>query len=218
LRQWLPAPVWVIAHDNLNGVWIDEGSRALRGTIDLGREPEDLPLVVGHGWYEPERDAALDWRLSKGRRSWLRIPVRTQTAARITVRARRGVAELPVRMRVEVNGVAAGEADLGVDWADAAFEVPREAVRRGLNDVAFLFSAAPRQDVPGYHATGRSVAFWEESYGGPLIQPPVLPLGLDSHLIVQLVDQGGDCVESVFDATNSQNVLQNDADVVQVRN
>lgn len=24
---------------------------------------------------------------------------------------------------------------------------------------------------PGYHATGRSVAFWEETYGGPLVQP-----------------------------------------------
>ena len=24
---------------------------------------------------------------------------------------------------------------------------------------------------PGYHATGRSVAFWTESYGGPLVQP-----------------------------------------------
>ncbi|CAN5485965.1 FAD-binding oxidoreductase [soil metagenome] len=24
---------------------------------------------------------------------------------------------------------------------------------------------------PGYHATGRSVAFWEESYGGPEVQP-----------------------------------------------
>lgn len=24
---------------------------------------------------------------------------------------------------------------------------------------------------PGYHASGRSVAFWEESYGGPLVQP-----------------------------------------------
>jgi hypothetical protein len=53
---------------------------------------------------------------------------------------------------------------------------------------------------------------------GPLIQPPVLPLALDSHLTVQLVGEGGDCVESVFDGTNSENVLQNDADVVQVRN
>jgi hypothetical protein len=162
---WLPAPLWVIAHDNLNGVWIDEGSRTLKGTIDLGREPEDLPLVVGHGWYEPEREAAVDWRLSKGRRSWLRVPVRTKTAARITVRARRGVAELPVRMRVEVNGVAAGEADLRVEWGEAVFEVPRDAVRRGLDDVAFLFSATPRQDVPGYHGKDAAAAFdwvrWE---------------------------------------------------------
>jgi D-arginine dehydrogenase len=27
------------------------------------------------------------------------------------------------------------------------------------------------EDQPGYHATGRSVAFWEESYGGPAVQP-----------------------------------------------
>lgn len=36
---------------------------------------------------------------------------------------------------------------------------------------------------PGYHATGRSAAFWQESYGGPLVQPlttasgPVLAAG-----------------------------------------
>jgi D-arginine dehydrogenase len=28
-----------------------------------------------------------------------------------------------------------------------------------------------QEDMPGYHATGRSVAFWEESYGGPAVQP-----------------------------------------------
>lgn len=27
------------------------------------------------------------------------------------------------------------------------------------------------EDRPGYHATGRSAAFWTESYGGPAIQP-----------------------------------------------
>src|SRR3546814_2817147 len=27
------------------------------------------------------------------------------------------------------------------------------------------------ESQPGYHATGRSVAFWAESYGGPAIQP-----------------------------------------------
>ena len=27
------------------------------------------------------------------------------------------------------------------------------------------------ESAPGYHATGRSAAFWTESYGGPLVQP-----------------------------------------------
>ena len=27
------------------------------------------------------------------------------------------------------------------------------------------------EDSPGYHSTGRSAAFWSESYGGPLVQP-----------------------------------------------
>ncbi|WP_417591752.1 NAD(P)/FAD-dependent oxidoreductase [Parasphingorhabdus sp.] len=27
------------------------------------------------------------------------------------------------------------------------------------------------EDFPGYHSTGRSAAFWTESYGGPLVQP-----------------------------------------------
>ncbi len=27
------------------------------------------------------------------------------------------------------------------------------------------------EEQPGYHSTGRSAAFWDESYGGPLVQP-----------------------------------------------
>ena len=27
------------------------------------------------------------------------------------------------------------------------------------------------EDRPGYHSTGRSAAFWSESYGGPFVQP-----------------------------------------------
>ena len=30
------------------------------------------------------------------------------------------------------------------------------------------------EDRPGYHATGRSAAFWEECYGGPEIVPLTL--------------------------------------------
>ena len=77
--------------------------------------------------------------------------MRTATPVRVTLRARRGVAALPVRVRLEVNGAAAGEADLPVEWTDLAFDVPKGAVRRGLNDVALVFSATPRRDIAGYH-------------------------------------------------------------------
>lgn len=33
------------------------------------------------------------------------------------------------------------------------------------------------EDAPGYHATGRSAAFWEECYGGPGLVPLTLPSG-----------------------------------------
>jgi len=170
LVRWhgrIPEAAWVLAHDNLNGVWIDEGARSLRGVIDLGREPEDLPLVVGHGWYEPEQEGAVSLRRSKGWRSWLRVPLRTAHPARMTIRARRGVPELPVRLRVEVNGARAGEADLPLEWADLAFAIPGSAVRRGLNDVALIFSATPRQDLAGYHGKDAAAAVdfvrWERA-------------------------------------------------------
>lgn len=39
------------------------------------------------------------------------------------------------------------------------------------------------EERPGYHATGRSAAFWTESYGGPMIQPLTAASGpfLESH-------------------------------------
>lgn len=39
------------------------------------------------------------------------------------------------------------------------------------------------EDQPGYHATGRSAAFWAETYGGPLVQPLTSASGpwLDEH-------------------------------------
>lgn len=49
----------------------------------------------------------------------------------------------------------------------------------GFSLAAALSARAPgtqillieREDQPGYHATGRSVAFWTESYGGRAVQP-----------------------------------------------
>lgn len=40
------------------------------------------------------------------------------------------------------------------------------------------------EDTPGYHTTGRSAAFWEESYGGP----GVVPLTLASHAFLASLD------------------------------
>ena len=42
------------------------------------------------------------------------------------------------------------------------------------------------EDQPGYHSTGRSAAFWTESYGGPLVQPLTTASGpfLETHGLV----------------------------------
>jgi D-arginine dehydrogenase len=47
------------------------------------------------------------------------------------------------------------------------------------------------EERPGYHATGRSAAFWSETYGGPLVQPLTSASGpwLRSHGFLH--DRGG---------------------------
>jgi D-arginine dehydrogenase len=55
------------------------------------------------------------------------------------------------------------------------------------------------EDQPGYHSTGRSAAFWAESYGGPSIQPLTTASGpflrdhgfLDSRGALHLADAEG---------------------------
>ncbi|MEP9401747.1 FAD-dependent oxidoreductase [Sphingomonas sp. VNH70] len=42
------------------------------------------------------------------------------------------------------------------------------AAELGSDDAVMLCEA---ESQPGYHATGRSAAFWSETYGGPLVQP-----------------------------------------------
>ena len=49
----------------------------------------------------------------------------------------------------------------GIAGASLAAEVAGEAS-------VLLLEA---EDQPGYHSTGRSAAFWAESYGGPFVQP-----------------------------------------------
>ncbi|HEU0133872.1 MAG TPA: FAD-dependent oxidoreductase [Allosphingosinicella sp.] len=59
-------------------------------------------------------------------------------------------------MRVDIAVIGAGMAG-----ASLAAELAGEAT-------LLLLEA---EDQPGYHSTGRSAAFWAESYGGPFVQP-----------------------------------------------
>jgi len=59
-------------------------------------------------------------------------------------------------MKVDIVVIGAGIAGAGV-----AAELARHC------SVALLEA----EDTPGYHSTGRSVAFWHETLGGPLVQP-----------------------------------------------
>jgi len=154
----LPRRVWLLLYENAKGVWLDEGPRSLGGVIDLGAEPAGLPLVVGHNWYEPEAEGDTTFRRSKGRRSWLRVPIRTVGDFEATLRLRAERPEMPVSVTVEVNGQAVGETTAPPAWGEYAFSVPASVLHPGLNDVALVFSASPRADVPGYRGKDAAVA------------------------------------------------------------
>ncbi|MEB3415845.1 FAD-dependent oxidoreductase [Alteriqipengyuania sp. WL0013] len=62
----------------------------------------------------------------------------------------------------------------GMAGASLAAECARAACTNGAKLSIALLEA---EDAPGYHATGRSAAFWEECYGGPEIVPLTLASG-----------------------------------------
>jgi hypothetical protein len=153
----LPSAVWAVLYDNLRGLWLDDGAGPLRGEIDLGREP-DLPPLVGDGWFAPETEGGVTLRRSRGRRSWLRLPLRWAVDTRVFVRARPEYEAVPVTLRLEVNGRMRGEAPLRAEWADYEFLVPGEAWRTGFNDVALVYSTTPRETIPDFHGRNAAVA------------------------------------------------------------
>ena len=154
----LPPRLWFLLYENVKGVWLDEGARSLGGVIDLGSEPAALPIVVGHNWYPPEAEGEVTFRRSKGRRSWLRVPLRTVGDFEATLRLRAEEAALPVRVTIEVNGQVVGETPAPSGWGDYVFTIPASALHAGLNDVALAYSASPRADLPGYQGRDAAVA------------------------------------------------------------
>lgn len=62
---------------------------------------------------------------------------------------------------------------VGAGMAGASLAAELAELTRGAARIALLEA----EDRPGYHATGRSAAFWEECYGGPAIVPLTLASG-----------------------------------------
>jgi len=64
------------------------------------------------------------------------------------------------------------------------------------------------EDQPGYHSTGRSAAFWSETYGGPFVQPLTSASGtflldrgfLSSRGALHIADGGGHSVLAAMEA------------------
>ena len=84
------------------------------------------------------------------------------------------------RFDVAIIGAGMAGASLAAEIADAASVLILEAEAR-----------------PGYHATGRSAAFWSETYGGPLVQPltsasgPLLAGFLSPRGAIHIADTAG---------------------------
>jgi hypothetical protein len=151
LLRWegrLPPRLWALLYEYTRGIWIDEGPRSLGGLIDLGSEPSDLPQVVGPGWHDPESEDGVTWRRMRGRRAWIRVPVRAPADYDVTVRARQAGPDAPAFLRLDVNDHEIGEAALSAGWSEHAFAVPAAALRPGLSDLRLL-TRAPDGGAPG---------------------------------------------------------------------
>ena len=152
----LPPRVFFFLYANLKGVWLDEGPRSLGGLVDLGHEPPDLPGVVGHNWSRPETRDGVSFRRPRGKRAWLRLPIRTRGEFEASLRARSEMGEVPLSVTLEVNGRSLGEAPLGGEWSEVRFPVPAAVLRSGFNEVALVFSTTPAELNPGFR--GRNAA------------------------------------------------------------
>lgn len=155
----LPQRLWFLLYDNLKGVWLDEGPRSLEGLVDLGSEPADFPQLLGGGWYgAAETEGETTLRRSKGRLSTLRIPIRTLGSFEAAIRVRPEVGDVPVQLRLEVNGAGVGEADLTPGWNLCRFKVPEAALKPGLNTFTLAYSTTPKRSIPGYHGKNAAVS------------------------------------------------------------
>ena len=143
-------PVW-----KRKEIWIDGETSADR-KLDFGHPP--ARWLVGPGWREAETDDGITYRLSRGRRSWLRIPIRTPTDLDVTIRARLEYLDHPLILELAFNGEAVGKAGLQPGWREYVFSVPRRLVNRGVNSLVLTYSATPRSLDPQHRGPNAVIA------------------------------------------------------------
>jgi hypothetical protein len=131
---------------------------ALDGMIDLGNEPSVDYTLVGNGWLNPESEANVDFRRSRGRRSWLNVPVAEVRDHIFVFRARAELLDVALTARVDVNGQNIGVMELSDMWQEYAFDVAEENLVVGLNTVTFVYSDTPWTLDPGFRGRNTSIA------------------------------------------------------------
>jgi hypothetical protein len=155
----LPPRLFLLLYDNLKGVWLEEGPRSLQGTVDLGGEERaELDAVVGHNWSRADVEDEVGLRRSRGRKSWLRLPIRTPADFDAVLRARSEIPDLAVRVTIEVNGTVVATPDVAPGWSDYRFVVPRAALRPGFNEVSLAYSTTPRDRDPTHEGRDAAIA------------------------------------------------------------
>jgi hypothetical protein len=157
----LPRGLFVRLYDGLKGVWLDEGSRSLKGRVLLADPAPPVSFLVGDGWYRPEAEGGVAFRKSRGRRSSLHVPIRTPGDFEALLRARLELQEVPVEVSLDVNGVDCGTAEIAPGWNDYPFPVPGSAIEPGINAFVLRYSTTPRKARPG--ESGRNAAIAVES-------------------------------------------------------
>jgi hypothetical protein len=163
-EERLPPRLFVLLYENLRGVWLDEGARALGETLDLGRqsdgslEPPDLHALLVDGWYGADREGDTAFRRCRGQKARLRVPIRTPGPFEVTLRARSEMGPAPLRVALEVNGERVGEEALTAAWSEADFAVPERLLRPGFNDFVLVFSATPREADPAHEGRNSPAA------------------------------------------------------------
>ena len=162
--DWMPRRLWVLFYDNLKGVWLVDGARSLNGKVDLGNEPVGYYPLVGDGWFPPEMEDGITYRVSRGRRSFVTVPIRLPVHTRIVLRARpempeaRERTDVPARVGLAVNGEEVGEKELVEGWSEYVFDVSEDHLRAGLNESVLTYSVTPRMIVPDFHGRNAVLA------------------------------------------------------------